>query len=63
VIGIGADDSKVALYEDADGDRGIIAVEVSTQQTVAQQQQQQQQQKKACLVTTAWQCMVLCRSV
>jgi hypothetical protein len=62
VIGIGADDSKVALYEDADGDRGIIAVEVSTQQTVAQQQQQQQK-KKACLVTTAWQCMVLCRSV
>lgn len=29
VTGIGHDDSRVALYQDADGDRGIIAVEVS----------------------------------
>jgi hypothetical protein len=29
VTGIGGEDSKVALYEDAEGDRGIIAVEVN----------------------------------
>lgn len=28
VTGIGLDDSKVELYEAADGDRGILAVEV-----------------------------------
>jgi hypothetical protein len=33
VTGIGSEDSKVALYEDAEGDRGIIAVEVRNSST------------------------------
>jgi hypothetical protein len=32
VTGVGAADSKVALYEDAEGDRGVIAMEVRHQQ-------------------------------
>jgi hypothetical protein len=35
VEGIGSEDSPLALYEDADGDRGILADQVGGQATAA----------------------------
>jgi hypothetical protein len=61
VTGIGAHDSKVALYEDAEGDRGIIAVEVRTQQQPRSSSSSSSNQP--CVIPTALQSMVLCRSL